>query len=104
MPAAQTLDCSGSFVSPGWVDLHTHLLPLRYGSIGTHAARVGLTSGVTALLDVGTVGAGNFQLLYENVIRRSQTPVFALLNINKSGIRLPRPGRRKRRRLPVRGM
>jgi dihydroorotase len=94
MSAAQTLECSGSFASPGWVDLHTHLLPLRYGGIGTHAARVGLASGVTALLDVGTTGAENFPLLYENVIRRSQTPVVALLNIKKSGIRIWRRARR----------
>jgi dihydroorotase len=95
MPASRTLDCSGSYASAGWIDLHTHLLPLRHGGIGTHVSRVGLASGVTALLDVGTTGASNFQLLYENVIRRSQTPVFALLNIKKSGIRIWRPSKRE---------
>lgn len=104
MPASRSLDCSGSYASAGWVDLHTHLLPLRHGSIGTHAARVGLASGVTALLDVGTTGADNFQLLYENVIRRSQTPVFALLNIKKSGIRIWRRARRDRAEVDLEAM
>jgi len=87
LDAGQTLDFSGSFASAGWVDLHTHLLPLRSAGIGTRAKRIGLNSGVTALLDVGTTGAKNFPLLYEKVIRKSATPVLAFLNIKGSGIR-----------------
>ncbi len=91
--ARKKLDFSDSFASPGWVDLHTHLLPLRYGGVGTHAEKIGLASGVTALLDVGTVGAANFERLYEKVVKKSATPVYSLLNIKKSGIRFWKVGR-----------
>jgi dihydroorotase len=86
-------DLSDSYASPGWVDAHAHVVPVRHGGVGVQADRIGLASGVTALLDVGTVGAKNFHRLYENVIKKSQTPVFSFLNIKKSGLRFGKLGR-----------
>jgi dihydroorotase len=91
--ARQSLDLAGRMVSPGWVDLHTHLLPLRWGGIGTWPEKIGLRTGVTALLDVGTTGAKNFPLFYDKVIRHSPTPIYALLNIKAHGIRPTQLGR-----------
>jgi len=91
--ARQSLNLAGRMVSPGWVDLHTHVLPLRWGGVGTHPEKIGLRTGVTALLDVGTTGAKNFPILHEKVIARSQTPIYALLNIKAHGIRVTKIGR-----------
>jgi dihydroorotase len=87
LSAKEVLDFSGCYASPGWIDLHTHLLPLRYRGIGTHSDKIGLKTGVSALLDVGTVGAETFELFYEKVIQTSHTPVFCFLNIKSRGIR-----------------
>lgn len=93
LASRQTLDLPGRIVSPGWVDLHTHVLPWRFGGIGTWPEKIGLSAGVTALLDVGTTGAKTFPRLYEKIIQRSSTPIFALLNIKAHGIRPSQLGR-----------
>lgn len=90
--AGEVFDLENRYASPGWVDLHTHLLPLRYGGIGTHTEKIGLRTGVTALVDVGTVGASNFSRLEEKVIRRSRIPVKCFLNIKRTGIRFWKVG------------
>jgi len=93
-PAArESLALHGRIVSPGWVDLHAHVLPLRYGGIGTWPEKIGLRTGVTALLDVGTTGALNFPVLHDRIIARSPTPIYALLNIKAHGIRVTKLGR-----------
>lgn len=91
--ADETHDLSGCYASPGWVDLHTHLLPLRYGGVGTHTEKIGLSTGVTALLDVGTVGTKNFGLFLDKVVKKSRVPVKVLLNIKSTGIRFWKVGR-----------
>jgi dihydroorotase len=93
LEAGKILDFTGRYASPGWIDLHTHLLPLRYGGVGTHAEKIGLKTGVTALLDVGTVGADTFDKFHEKVVQQSATPIFALLNIKRRGIRFWKVGR-----------
>ena len=91
--AGKTLELKGRIASPGWVDLHAHVLPLRFGGIGTWPEKIGLATGVTALLDVGTTGAKNFPLLHDRVISHSRTPIYALLNIKAHGIRVTKLGR-----------
>jgi len=88
-----SLEAEDCYVSPGWVDLHTHLYPLRKGGCGTRESRIGIGSGVTALLDVGTVGWANFEDYKRVVLDRSQTPVYCLLNIKSRGIRFWSMGR-----------
>src|SRR5690606_34826024 len=56
--AAQVIDASGQVVTPGLVDLHTHV----YHGVtfwGIHADPVAARSGVTTWLDVGSAGAFN---------------------------------------------
>jgi len=95
LAAEISIDLNHCFLCPGWVDLHTHLYPARRGYIGTRESRVGLASGVTALLDVGTVGAANFEDYKRTVIDRAETPVYCLLNIKSRGIRFWSLGRVK---------
>jgi dihydroorotase len=91
--AAERIDLGGSYLSPGWVDLHTHLLPVSRGGVGWSAAKLGYASGVTALADAGSVGAANFPAFHESVVRCHEVPVYSFLNIKQTGIRWWKLGR-----------
>ncbi len=85
---ARLIDCSGMYISPGWVDLHAHLLPPSHKKIGSPLSRVGARTGVTALLDAGTTGANNYQMFEQHVAAGALEDVFALMNIKRDGIRI----------------
>jgi dihydroorotase len=83
--AATVRDVSGRIVTPGLVDLHTHVY---WGgtAIGVDAEKVARRSGTTTFLDVGTAGAGNFPGFKHHVIDRSAVRILAFLNISFPGI------------------
>jgi dihydroorotase len=87
LKAGESMSLAGCYIVPGWTDLHAHLYPLRKGGVGTKESRIGLSSGVTTLLDVGTVGVADFEDFKASVIDRSETRILALLNIKSRGIR-----------------
>jgi dihydroorotase len=91
--ASITVDASGLFVTPGLVDIHTHVYA------GTGEARsyagdnsvypdvVAPRSGVTTVVDVGGSGWRNFEDFKQRIIDRATTRVFAFLNIVGHGMR-----------------
>jgi dihydroorotase len=86
-PAAgrETIDATGLLVTPGLVDVHTHLFPgvSHYGiDPDTHC----LARGVTTAVDAGSAGAQTFPGLRRYVIERSQTQILAFLNIAVQGM------------------
>ncbi len=86
--AARTMDCAGMYISPGWVDLHAHLIPPSHKRIGCSLSRAGACSGVTAILEAGTTGANNFGQFERHAAQGATEEVFALMNIKKDGFRL----------------
>jgi dihydroorotase len=82
------IDCSGMYISPGWVDLHAHLVPPSHKKIGSPLSRIGAPTGVTALLDAGTTGANNYHMFEKHVAAVALEDVFALINIKRDGIRI----------------
>ena len=85
-PAAQqTIDAEGCIVTPGLIDTHLHMF---HG--GTENGIVPdatlLPMGVTAGIDQGSAGSGNFQIFYDSIIARSQVHIFACLNISTQGL------------------
>ena len=79
------VDASGLLVTPGLVDLHTHLFPgvTHYGvEPDTYCAG----RGVTTAVDAGSAGAQTFPGLRRYVIERSRTRVLAFLNIAVQGM------------------
>ena len=67
---AQVRDVTGLIVSPGLIDLHTHVY---WGgtSLGIDAEEFCRTSGVTTAVDTGSAGPGNFMGFRKHVIERS---------------------------------
>lgn len=80
-----TRDISGKIVSPGFIDLHTHVY---WGgtSLGIDAGEVARTSGVTTFVDAGSAGAGNFAGFRKHVIEPSEPRILAYLHISFAGI------------------
>lgn len=76
---ARTLDIRGCYVSPGWIDLHTHVYEVA--EMGLHPAVSGPSDGVTGVVDAGSTGEATFRGLYDHIIRPSPFPIYAFLNI-----------------------
>jgi dihydroorotase len=54
-PGTKTVDVSGNYLSPGWVDIHVH----AYGTLGFASPdTIGVYQGVTTFVDAGGPGIG----------------------------------------------
>ncbi len=89
--ARKTIDVSSLYVTPGLVDMHTHVFAGSMGReyTGEDCVRPdGFTfrSGVTTVVDAGSSGWRNFGEFRDQIINRSKTRVFAMLNIVGSGM------------------
>src|SRR3984893_17629520 len=84
-PGTDVRDVSGYIVTPGLIDLHTHVY---WGgtSLGIDAEEFCHTSGVTTAVDTGSAGPGNFAGLRKHVIERSQVRILAYLHVSFAGI------------------
>ncbi len=79
------LDLKGKYyVSAGWIDGHAHAFN-DYEFIGDDIDTIGVKSGVTTLIDAGTVGSDDIDKLKE-ANQKSLTDVYTLMNISKIGI------------------
>ena len=90
--AGKVIDTSRLIVTPGLVDIHTHV----YAGTGLRGAYDGdnsvypdgftFRSCVTTVADAGSSGWKNFRDFQDRVIDRSKTRVFAFLNIVGAGM------------------
>jgi dihydroorotase len=83
--ASQVLDVQGLLVTPGWIDLHTHVY-WRGNWSGVDPTGVVPASGSTTLVDAGSSGAGTFPGFLAYVIERVPFRILAFLNIAFTGI------------------
>lgn len=85
LDAAETRDVGGKIVSPGLIDLHTHVY---WGgtSLGIDAEQFCRDSGVTTSVDTGSAGPGNFKGFRKHVIEPSEVRILAYLHVSFAGI------------------
>jgi dihydroorotase len=83
--ARRVVDAAGQIVTPGLVDLHTHVW---WGATywGIEPDPVAARSGVTTWLDVGSAGAYSFPGFREFIAEPATSRVFALLNLSSIGL------------------
>lgn len=83
--AHEVVDAAGRIVTPGLIDLHTHVY---WGgtSLGIDADRIARRSGTTTFVDAGSAGAGNFAGFRYHVMERSRARILAYINISFAGI------------------
>ena len=82
---ADTRDVSGRIVTPGLIDLHTHVY---WGgtSLGVDAEDYARQSAVTTSVDTGSAGPGNFPGFRKHVIEPSAVRILAYLHVSFAGI------------------
>lgn len=86
--ATNVIDARGHIVTPGLVDLHTHI----YWGVtywGIEPDPVAAISGVTTWLDVGSAGSYTFPGFRHYVVEPSRVRAFALLNLSSIGLIAP---------------
>ena len=90
-PGDETFDCRGMIVTPGWVDLHTHLYwgATTWGLLPDPQC---LATGVTAAVDAGSAGWANFPGFHAFIARPARIRVYAFTHISGIGLTYPLVG------------
>jgi dihydroorotase len=86
--ATDVIDARGALVTPGLIDLHTHVY---HGlATGRHADQTCLANGVTTVVDAGSAGWMTLRGLRDYVIPTYRTRVYAFLHISATGLTINR--------------
>lgn len=89
--ARQVVDAKGLYVTPGFIDIHTHVFVgsnpgFANGTNSISPDDFACRAGVTTVVDAGTSGWRNFSVFKEQVIDRSKTRILAFLSIGGLGL------------------
>lgn len=85
--AARTVNVSGLYVTPGWIDLHVHVYQWKTaGGEAVQPDAFSFRSGVTTMVDAGSSGASTFDDFRDRIIKHAKTRVLAFLNIVSAGM------------------
>jgi dihydroorotase len=89
--AKKVVDVSGMYVSPGLIDIHTHVFTgpnpgFGHGSSSVKPDDFTFRAGITTVVDAGTSGYKTFPLFKEQIIDRSRTRVLSYLNVFAPGM------------------
>jgi len=83
--ALKVLDVSGKLVTPGLIDLHSHVFP--YGSaIGIPADELLPFQATTTMVSAGDAGANNFAAFRRHIVAQTRTRLYAFVHIANVGL------------------
>jgi dihydroorotase len=82
--AVQRIDAAGKLVTPGLIDLHTHLCP--HLGIGLPADELVGISATTTAVSAGDAGAHTFGNFRHGVVPQSRTRLFGFIHISTIGL------------------
>src|SRR5947208_14079016 len=78
--ASKTIDASGKLVTPGLIDLHSHVYP--YGSaIGIPADELVQQQCTTTVVSAGDAGVNNLAALRRYIVAPSRAAIYAFLHL-----------------------
>lgn len=82
--ARRTIDLAGKIVTPGWVDLHTHVFEW-VTTFGLPPDDAGINAGVTTAVDQGGTGAYTIPAFKHYIADRARTDIRCFPSINAAG-------------------
>lgn len=77
------IEATGLLVTPGWIDLHTHVFQGQ--DLAVDPGVLGPRTGVTTMIDTGSVGAHLYGAFALSTLRDAKTRIKAFLNISTIG-------------------
>jgi dihydroorotase len=83
--ARQVIDVPGKTVTPGLIDLHTHVFD-GVAANGVHPDIAGVHAGVTTVVDAGSSGCATFSAFPRHILPKCETEVIPLLHICQTGL------------------
>ncbi len=83
--AREVINADGKIVTPGLIDIHTHVFPY-VGPYGIEPDPYCLRRGVTSVVDAGTSGCFAFPAFRKFIIERAATRVRSLLHVVSIGM------------------
>jgi dihydroorotase len=83
--AIRVLDASGKLVTPGLIDLHSHVFPYGSGG-GIPADELAPYQCTTTCVSAGDAGANNFAVFRRYIVAQTRTRLYAFVHIAKIGL------------------
>ena len=82
---ATVRDFSGAYLSPAWVDMHTHIY-WGGSDIALKPSLIGAATGTPILVDAGSAGEGHFLGFNEFIIKPARERIIPFLNVGSVGL------------------
>ena len=83
--ASRVVDVSGKIVTPGLIDIHTHIYH-GVNANGVEADVGGVRAGVTTMVDAGSAGCDTFGGFPQHIIPNNHTEIICFLHICRTGL------------------